>query len=287
MKKLFIALGILLVLLVAAIIIIPIVLKEPITKAVKEEANANLNATINFKGVEISILRSFPDVYVGINELSITGKDKFEGRTLLYLKTLSLDVNLMSAFKGAPVINQITLADGLANVIVLEDGSANYDIVPESEGTEEEVPVEAETSAMAIKLKEFRISNLEVLYTDKQGGTNFSTSKLNLTLGGDFEADKTNFETDIAMENAKLLMGGVNYLNGVELAWKQPLMPILPTKLMHLRTTNSVSTDCIFLGMERLPCPTRRHQYRPDLRCRKDRIQGDTFACASGLHQGF
>ncbi len=90
MKKLLIAFGILLVLFIAAIIIIPIILKEPITKAVKEEANKNLNATIDFKDVSISLLRSFPDLYVGIEELSITGKDKFEGSTLVYLKTLVL-----------------------------------------------------------------------------------------------------------------------------------------------------------------------------------------------------
>ena len=142
MKKLLIVFGILIVLLIAAILIVPIVLKEPITKAVKEQANANLNATIDFKDVDISLLWSFPDLYVGVGELSITGKDEFEGRTLLYLKTLALDVDLMSAFNGSPVINQITLADGLAYVIVLENGKANYDIVPESEATETDLAQE-------------------------------------------------------------------------------------------------------------------------------------------------
>lgn len=217
MKKALIVFGILLVLLVAAIFILPIVLKEPITKAVKEEANKNLNATIDFKDVDISIIRSFPDVYVGINELSIKGKDKFDGITLLYLKTLVLDVNLMSAFAGAPVINQITLAEGLANVIVLEDGTANYDIVPESDSAE--VPeTEESAEAMKVKLKGFKIANLEVMYTDKEGGMTFSTKALNLDLSGDFEADRTNFETELTMTNTKLATGGVSYLNGVELA---------------------------------------------------------------------
>jgi uncharacterized protein involved in outer membrane biogenesis len=218
MKKLLIAFGILIVLLIAAILIVPIVLKEPITKAVKEQANANLNATIDFKDVDISLLWSFPDLYVGVGELSITGKDDFEGRTLLYLKTLALDVDLMSAFNGSPVINQITLADGLANVIVLENGKANYDIVPESEATETaEAPAES-SGPFSIKLKQFEIANLEVMYSDQQGGMMFSTSKLNLNLSGDFVADQTNLKTNVSMENTKLVNGGIAYLNGVELA---------------------------------------------------------------------
>ena len=60
--------------MVAAAIIVPIVLKEPITKAIKVEANANLNASINFSDVSISLIRSFPDLYVGVDELSVIGK---------------------------------------------------------------------------------------------------------------------------------------------------------------------------------------------------------------------
>jgi len=218
MKKLFIVLGILLVLLIAAAVIIPIVLKEPITNAVKKEANANLNATIDFTDVNISLLRSFPDLYVGVDGLSVIGRGKFEGRTLVYLKTLVLDVDLMSAFSGKPVINEIALTDGLANVIVLEDGSANYDIVAESEeAIAEETAKSSSDGAFAIQLKRFRIEGLEVMYTDKQGGMMFSTSNINMTLGGDFSSDRTALKTNILLESVKLATGGVSYLNGVEL----------------------------------------------------------------------
>ncbi|HAP70175.1 MAG TPA: hypothetical protein DCR04_10710, partial [Flavobacteriales bacterium] len=222
MKKLLYVFGFLVLLFVAAAVIIPIVLKEPITTAVKEEANANLNATIDFKDVSISLLRSFPDLYVGVEELSVTGKDEFEGRTLVYLKTLVLDVDLMSAFSGKPVINEIALTGGLANVIVLENGKANYDIVPESEdAAAEKAPAESSSDgAFAIQLKRFVIDGLEVMYTDKQGGMAFSTSRIDMTLGGDFSAERTALETNILLETVKLSTGGVSYLNGVELELK-------------------------------------------------------------------
>ena len=220
MKKLLYVFGFLILLIVAAAIIVPIVLKEPITKAVKKEANANLNATIDFKDVNISLIRSFPDLYVGVEGLLVVGKDEFEGSTLLSLGTLVLDVDLMSAFSGKPVINEIALINGLANVVVLKDGKTNYDIVPESgdatsEETAETIP--SEDGDFAIQLKRFRIEGLEVMYSDLQGETAFSTSNIDMTLGGDFTTDRTAVKTNILLEKVKLTIGGVSYLNGAEL----------------------------------------------------------------------
>jgi len=233
MKKLFIVLGIILVLLVAAVVVLPIVLKEPITKAVKEEANRNLNATIDFKDVSISLIWSFPDLFVGVEELTIKGKDEFDGITLLYLKTLALDVDLMSAINGAPVINRINLAEGLANVIVLENGKANYDIVPESET--EETPSEEPAGAFAIKLKEFRITDLDLSYVDKQGGMEFKTTELDLSLSGDFAADRTSLKTNIYTDNTRLVSGGIAYLNGAELELKADVDADLANKSYSLK----------------------------------------------------
>ncbi len=235
MKKLLYVLGVLVVLLIAAAIIVPIVLKEPITKAVKKEANANLNATIDFNDVNISLIRSFPDLYVGVEELSVIGKDDFEDFTLLYLKTLVLDVDLMSAFGGAPVINEIGLSEGLVNVIVLEDGSANYDIVPKGEQTESDsTKSSAADGAFAIKLKKFAVEKLAVMYTDQQGGLEFRTKSLNMGLSGDFSADRTTLNTNILLEEVKLKNGGVNYLNGSDLELKADIDADLENKSYSL-----------------------------------------------------
>lgn len=221
MKKLLYLLGFLVLLFVAAAIIVPIVLKEPITKAVKEEANANLNATIDFEDVSISLIRSFPDLYVGVQELSVKGKGEFEGFTLLYLKTLVLDVDLMSAFGGTPAVNEITLSEGLINVIILKDGEANYDIIPKSDEAEADTTsADAETGAFAIKLNKFSIEKLAVMYTDNQGDMEFRTKSFNMDLGGDFSADRTTFDTEILLEEVKLKSGGTAFLNNVELELK-------------------------------------------------------------------
>ena len=230
MKKPLYVLGFLLLLLVAAAVIVPIVLKEPITKAVKEEANTQLNATIDFEDVSISLIRSFPDLYVGVDELSITGQGEFEGFTLLYLHTLVLDVDLMSAFSGSPTINEIGLSEGLVNVIVLHDGQNNYEIFPESEEEADTASTSSGGGAFGISLKHFYIKKLAVMYTDNQGGLEFKTGELNLDLSGDFASDRTNFQTDMNLKEVLLNNGGTNYLNHVELELKAEIDADLSNK---------------------------------------------------------
>ncbi|MCF8258420.1 MAG: AsmA family protein [Flavobacteriales bacterium] len=218
MKKALIALGIIIVLFLVAAIILPIVLKEPIKKAVIEEANKNLNAKINFSDVSLSLFRSFPDLFVGINDLSVIGVAEFEGDTLVYLKTLGLDVNVMSAIKGSPVINHIKLADGLVSATVLKDGKASYDIVPESEGPAE-TPA-TEPTAFQLEMKKFSIANVEIRYDDREGGTKLTTSALDMTLSGDFTADNTSIDTEVSMKRLTVVSGGIPFLSRAELELK-------------------------------------------------------------------
>jgi len=218
MKKALIILGSILVILLAAAIIIPIVLKEPIKKKVLEEANKNLNAKINFSDVSLSLFRSFPNLFVGVENLSVIGVAEFEGDTLVYLKTLGLDVDIMSAINGAPVINHINLSEGLLSATVLKDGKASYDIVPESESTEP-APA-AEPTAFQLKLKKFSINDLELRYDDRQGGTKVNTAALNMELSGDFTADNTAIDTEVNMDKLTVVSGGIPYLNRVELELK-------------------------------------------------------------------
>ncbi len=218
MKKALIGIGIFFGILLAAAIIIPIVLKEPIKKKVLEEANKNLNAKINFSDVSLSLFRSFPDLFVGVEDLSVIGVQEFEGDTLVYLQTLGLDVNIMSAISGAPVINHINLTDGLVSATVLKGGKASYDIVPPSEDSAE-APA-SEPTAFQLKLKKFSIENVEVRYDDREGGTELTAAALNLELSGDFTADNTSVDTEVTMDKLTVVSGGIPYLSRVELELK-------------------------------------------------------------------
>jgi uncharacterized protein involved in outer membrane biogenesis len=129
LKKILLGLGIFLILLLGAAILLPIIYKDKIVALVKEEANKNLNAKVDFGEFDLTILSSFPDFTLTINNLNIVGVAPFEGDTLTSANQLSLTVDIMSVIGGGQIdIESIRLKQPLINLIVLKDGKANWDI---------------------------------------------------------------------------------------------------------------------------------------------------------------
>src|ERR1035437_420354 len=92
--------GITLLLLIIIAISLPFIFKDKIITKVKQEANNNINAKINFGDFDLSLLSSFPDFKFTLNNLCIAGVDSFAGDTLLSVKQMRLNINLMSVIKG-------------------------------------------------------------------------------------------------------------------------------------------------------------------------------------------
>jgi len=169
MKKFFKILGIAVLLILLILIIAPFFLKGKIIDLVKSEANKNLNAKVEFADVDLSLFKSFPDLFVGVEALSIVGVEEFEGDTLAAMKSLNLSVDVMSAISGDQIeINEINLQEPLVNVIVHEDGQANYDIAKESEDTaEEDVDTGSEGGAMSLSIESYSIEKGTIIYSDQ------------------------------------------------------------------------------------------------------------------------
>src|SRR5665647_207356 len=73
--------------LVLALVILPLAFEGKIIKKVKQMANESLNAKLDFKKVEVSLFRSFPQLDVRLNDLTITGINEFDGKPLLNVET--------------------------------------------------------------------------------------------------------------------------------------------------------------------------------------------------------
>ncbi|MFM9057224.1 MAG: membrane assembly protein AsmA, partial [Bacteroidota bacterium] len=102
-KKIFLGLASFLVLLLAALILVPLLYKDRIAGMIKDEANKNLNAKLEFSDVSLSLIRSFPNLNLGVSGLSITGKGDFEEDTLIHAGDLSITLDLMSVIRGGTV----------------------------------------------------------------------------------------------------------------------------------------------------------------------------------------
>jgi len=214
-KKILTGLSILIVLLLASIIVLPIIFKDDIVQIVKDTANDNLNAVVNFGDFDLSLITSFPDFSFSINDVAVSGIVPFEKDTLLAIDDLQLTVDLMSVINGDEIAIKTILVDGLrARAIVLEDGTANWDIVKE---TSEEEPIEEEvvdtaSTPFKMKLKKFEIKNTDIIYDDKEGEMFTEIKNLNFELSGDFTEDFTALETHTSIAAFTFAMEGVKYM---------------------------------------------------------------------------
>src|SRR5260221_547866 len=138
MKKILIGFGVVVVLVVAAAMIIPMIVKNDIKAAVDKEIAKSINADVVFdvNNFSLSVFRHFPNVTVEIKELGVFNRAPFEGVPLFVVDRLDLEVNLTDILFGDKLrLKGITIVRPQINIQVLKDGQANYNITIPSTDT--------------------------------------------------------------------------------------------------------------------------------------------------------
>src|SRR3954463_11035059 len=80
--------GITLLVIIILLVLLPVLFKDKIVAVVKDEANKNLNAKVDFGDFDLSLLSSFPDFRFNISKVSVAGVDSFAGDTLASIRHL-------------------------------------------------------------------------------------------------------------------------------------------------------------------------------------------------------
>lgn len=213
MKKFLKIFSIVLLLLIILIVALPFMFKGKLIEIAKEQANANLNAQVDFGEFDLSIFSSFPDFLFEINDVSVKNTGKFEGRTLASIGKLNLEVDLMSVISGSDIeIKTIEIVDPSFDVIVLADSSANYDITKATEGDEEvEEETTEESAPFRLGLQKLKITNANLKYEDQTMDFTTEVNNLNLDMSGDFTADNTAMELIMGLDTLQMTYDGVDY----------------------------------------------------------------------------
>jgi len=161
--------GITFFLLIILIILLPILFKDEIVQFIKDEANASLNAELDFGEVNLSLLSTFPKFSLEINDLTLTGVDEFEGIELIEIKQTNLKLNLWSVISGDQYeISSVGLVEPKIHVLVLSDGKANYDIAISDSTDIEAIEEEDDESApLKLALEDYYIENGSIIYDDQ------------------------------------------------------------------------------------------------------------------------
>ncbi|MBP6373820.1 MAG: AsmA-like C-terminal region-containing protein [Flavobacterium sp.] len=206
--------------LIVLLLVLPFLFKDQIQARVTQAMNDNLNATVSFQDVSLSLLRNFPNATVTISDLKIVNKAPFVGDTLLAVKQLGLKMSITELFKGkeSPLAIQSIFADSSKlNLIINKEGVGNYDIAIKKPAGEPEKP-----SSLSFKIKNYRLDNSRISFWDQASGNKIILDKLNHSGSGDFGTSKLDLSTQSATQ-VSVFMGKTNFMNKVEFKWEAVL----------------------------------------------------------------
>lgn len=217
--------GIVIVVILAVAIIVPMALKPKIGEIVKREANAMLNARLDFDDLDISLLRHFPHASLELKGLALTGVDRFEGDTIVAADRVSVVVNLMSIFGDSGYeVTKVLLNRPAVHAHKLADGAVNWDVMKttdeELQTAEEESASSEEPSSFKLQVRDLRINDGRLSYEDDSTNMSFAVAPMDLRLRGDMSADQTDLDLRLLLSGMNFTNGGVKLLNNAELELK-------------------------------------------------------------------
>jgi hypothetical protein len=220
MKTFLKILGIIVVIIIVAAILLPIVFKGKIVDIAKTEINKNVNAKVEFADFSLSLFKSFPNFNFGIQGLTISGMDIFEGDTLANIGNIDITLDLMSVVSGDKFeISRIGIDNAKIYVKVLETGEANYDIALEGTSEETSESTDEEPSPFILSLKNVILSNATIVYDDAELNTYVELKGMNHRLTGDLTADATILRTKTTADFFTVIYEGIPYLNKTKLIY--------------------------------------------------------------------
>ncbi len=247
-KRILATVGILIGLLLLAVILIPILFKDKIEAAVKDEVNKNINATVNWGEWDITLLRNFPNLTVDIADVKVSNLAPFEGIDLAKIGSLTATIDVMSLFGDRIEIKRIGLVRPHIHVKVLEDGRANWDIA-KVDSTAAEVPTDTAASKFDIGLSEYSIEDGSLIYDDASLGFYMDLLGLDHNGSGDFTQDLFVLKTTTHADSANVVFDGVKYLRNV----KTDISADLDMDMANMKFTfkdNEASINQLVLGFD-------------------------------------
>ncbi|MBT0607668.1 AsmA family protein [Aequorivita echinoideorum] len=187
-----IVLGILLILLLAA----PFLFKGSLEKMLKKTINENLNATVAWEELDLSLFRSFPDASLQLNNFNVLNKAPFAGDTLASGKSLKLDMGVMQLFKSKNLkIDAIHLDGAFINIKIDSLGNANYDIAIKDDAPAVNPEENANEEGFSFDLQEYEITNSRINYLDEASKTFLILTDVQHEGSGDFSQEISNLDT--------------------------------------------------------------------------------------------
>lgn len=252
MKKFLKIVAIVAVVFIAVALVVPLALKSKVGDIVKKEAGELLTAEVDFRSLDLSLLRHFPHASVELEGLTVVCAAPFEGDTLASVGRISVVVDLMSLFGDSGYeVTKLLVDKAHLHARKLADGSVNWDVMkPSDEPAEEKEPAEAdEPSAFRLRMRDVRLSEAVVRYEDDSTGMRAGVDPLDLRLSGDLSGERSDLDLRLEAHRLSYAAGGVALLRDADLTADVTLDADLKNKRFTF-SDNRLSLNAIALSLD-------------------------------------
>ncbi len=211
-KKLLRISGITLIVIIGLLVALPFFLEGKIATIIKNKVNQHINATLDFESANLSLIKSFPNSFLDLQEVALVNNAPFAGDTLFAAKDIALELSISELFKSAsdPIgIKKLTLDGALLHIKVDTLENANYNIA--LEGNEEQAGAPETSSSFTLDLREYALTNSRVIYDDFASGMHLEITEMHHSGSGDLSLETSELQTktdalvSFAMDNTQYL----------------------------------------------------------------------------------
>ena len=241
LKKIFLAVGLIIVVIIGAALALPIIYKDDIVAKVKEEINNSLNAKVNIGDFGLTLFKSFPDFTLTLEDLEIINIEPFLGDTLVSAKGVDVTVDVMSIINGERLsIKKLALNQPRILTKFLADGRANFDIAKADTSAS---AADTSASSFDLGLQELTIKNGYFRFDDATLGVLMTARNIENTTSGDFTQDLFTLFTSTT-GNLDFVMDGIPFLSNAKVEIDVPVDMDIPNfKFTFKNAENIVLND--------------------------------------------
>lgn len=214
-KKIFIGIGVFLLLFIGTLAAIPIFFKDELKAKIEKTINESVDANVSFADADLSLFKNFPQANVQIQKLVIINKAPFLGDTLVSLEELNLQMSVKELFKGEKepmTLEAIAVKNGKANILFNLDGKGNFDIAKKTDSK-----TNAESKPFTLNIQNYALENFKFKYFDQRSKIKMVINSLNHTGKGNFASNILDLDTK-STAKVSLDMDKMNYMKNVALS---------------------------------------------------------------------
>ena len=217
MRKILLGIVVFVVLLLAAAVAAPFLFKDKLRALADKQIAQRVRAQVQYDpaNIDVSVLRSFPDLTLDIKDLRVIGLDSFSRDTLAYLPSMRVGLDIMTVIKGEEIkINSVELERPDLSLRRLKSGLANWDVVISDSAA---AAKGQDTSQVSLAIKGWKLTDGHLRYEDLTLPFRLEARGVNHTGSGDFASNVFEMKSQTTATDLDMTYDNVAYVTDKKL----------------------------------------------------------------------